>query len=36
MHANFLRFAFANSASYPHQDGKWVPVKVRRSSAAGD
>jgi len=26
----------ANSASYPQQDGKWVPAKVRWWSAAGE
>jgi len=26
----------ANSASYPRQDGKWVPAKVRLCSAAGE
>jgi len=26
----------ANSASYPQQDGKWVPAKVLWCSAAGE
>jgi len=26
----------ANSAFYPHLDGKWVPAKARRRSAAGE
>jgi len=26
----------ANAASYPQQDGKWVPAKVQWCSAAGE
>jgi len=31
----FHEATHANSASYPQRDGKWVPAKVRRPSAAG-